>query len=871
MKDNNKFAVIRAIWNDPALIFNTPFKATGTRRQETARGGTYQAGAIALTTDEERRNITVHGNTNSGFAGQKMDIFTYTSQTFGCGGFKETLMYLANLYSVQMELTEDFTQKLTRERLAREVAPVLIKSLQGNPEGEASQYLTARGLQIDDHFGELTDASIKAVYKHLKEQGLRYSAEDLTALGITEERAKQGYHAVIMNKQNGIVNGFIYRNTTPNAPNADRYRASKGIDRVYCERLTTGAPAYVVEGEIDAITLLQATKDYCNAVAMGGANNADTVARILKGHGIKSVVYIPDVEFTTTGARDYEKIFRALTALQSATVNGEKVIADLRISELSTEAGEKMDVNKYAKIHTPVSLCVEINGNVTSWYDYELKRLEQWREESAEGWHVAEAFRDRFKNIYNRCGEFEREAVKRIIAEREIYKIHDVTPSALAYIDKWATERDYSNRVKALSDDLRKAVEDGANPAVIADISAKLTGIQSADVRNEWNAQINTPFGAILEAIAEQPETIKTKWEVGTLKTTKQAFPKRGEAREYSKKADIVFASGDVTIFCAPTSHGKTMFLFQAVLDCIKNTDKTFLYVSFEESQRQLAERAINAYIDIPTTKDGTHNVNPCFKRGERRKAILYAIRELTKKYADPNKKLEIDIRLFTEIERQIKQYETAIAPRLKMVKVDASAESVRDRITQFCDEQEQAGAKVGAVFVDYMQLMRTDANSYSRHDELKDICTILKKCAEVANIPVIVCAQFNRESFRTGIDQLSVANIGEGADIERIARDVFLIWQTDKTNLSIYVDNKHADDCTDDEIIIDPRNVGLRANRILAKGDISDKNKRKLKRGYMYVEQLKSRYGETGGWALYPYDGERGFIGEIDSKKMVE
>ena len=43
------------------------------------------------------------------------------------------------------------------------------------------------------------------------------------------------------------------------------------------------------------------------------------------------------------------------------------------------------------------------------------------------------------------------------------------------------------------------------------------------------------------------------------------------------------------------------------------------------------------------------------------------------------------------------------------------------------------------------------------------------------------------------------------------------------------------------------------------------------MKRGYLYVEQMKARDGKTDGWGLFPFDGERGYIGENDKQKMAE
>ena len=42
------------------------------------------------------------------------------------------------------------------------------------------------------------------------------------------------------------------------------------------------------------------------------------------------------------------------------------------------------------------------------------------------------------------------------------------------------------------------------------------------------------------------------------------------------------------------------------------------------------------------------------------------------------------------------------------------------------------------------------------------------------------------------------------------------------------------------------------------------------LKMGYLYVEQMKARDGRSDGWGLFPFDGERGFIGNNDINEMM-
>lgn len=881
MANDNKAAVIAAIWQNPERLFNHPFRQTS-GAWEIMGGNGHQKGEIRLTMTKTGTNIYVHGNTGSGIAGQHIDVFTYAERyALNTAGFKETLHRLAELYNIKIEYSEETARKMSREMIAREVCPCLIESLRKNPTGAAGKYITeTRGLSIDAHFGELTADSLNRAKEHLRNRGISYTVEDFKALGLTEDYARYGYNVVMPNYHNGQVNGFIFRNTNPNVAKKDRLRASGGMTRVYCDRLTIGAPVYVVEGEMDAINLIQA--GFTNVIAMGGASNAETLGRLLRANGINRVTYVPDVEYNEDGTRDLTKITAALNAFHTIQVDGERVITHLHVSEFETPDGVslngyKADVNSYAIENGNDALAVAVEMNETYWYDYELRQLREWAA-TATGWNVGELFRDRFSAIYKRCDAFEREAIKRAIKGVSLYEQHDVTPSALDSIDKWGEQRDYNNRIAAAYTEMGKAIEDGANPVVIADIIARLNEAQATNSTDEWNRQLNESFADELDAIKEQPEPLRTKWELGVIR--------KNNPHPYRKTEHIEYYPADITVFCAPTSHGKTMILFQSALDMVQaHPSKTFLYVSCEETKPQLLERALKTYIPIPNTESGKdESGNYCFISKTRRKTIKAVIREDAAPYEyNPNgygtllDKSEHYSALEPLIKGYIRQYGQQVRPRLRLLHTNASTESICSNIMRYVREAQEQGEQVGAVFVDYMQLLSTESKQYSRHDELKTICKALHDCAGVIGLPIIIAAQLNREVLRNGIDDITVANIGEGADIERIAHDVFLVWQIDKTALGLYVDKGKEIDANVMEtkrnttIIVKPANVGIRASRIFTSGMLSNPNQRTLKAGYLYVEHLKARDGETDGWGLFPYDGESGRIGENDKVKMAE
>ena len=886
MANENKQAVVTAIWENPERAFNCQFKQSG-RYLENLKGDEYdERGKIRLALTPDGGNITVLYNGSS--RPEHTDVFTYLGEyVLHTGGFKETLQRLAELYGISLQFSDEERKVMARTALAREVTASLVEHLRKNPDGVTGRYLRdVRGVENDGtHFGELTTASIQAVQDSLNQRGIKYDNWDLFALGIRADYVEQGYNCVLPYYVNGSVRGFVLRNTRPDVEPKDRYRYSQGLGRGgYCDTLTHGEPAVIVEGQFDAIRLIQA--GVRNVIGIGGAKVGEDIARLLKSHGITDVTYIPDNEVTPEQEPDTGLIRQCITALLSAQVDGEPVVKNLYVSEIPAPddwtqypkykgdelKGYKIDADTYGKEHGNEALADVVQDSTASWAwqidelcGRVLRRLQA-------GQRVQfSQIQEQFDGIYSRVGTvYERQRVQNYIFgdgfPREYGKILaecGVTPLSLNNADEMRRNTEENNRLKDGANALSKAIADGASPERIKAIVQELNDAVSLNTRDEWNAQLTQSFDDALKEIAKQPDTLKTKWEVGTV----------GKDGKYYKHDTIEFYPADIEVFCAPTSHGKTMILFQSAMDLIATTDKTYLYVSCEENARQLLERAFNVYIDIPTTYNGKdENGGYCFKEQTRKKTIKAVARGdvAPYEYGAPENggymgQSEHYDALSKQIRRKIEQYKTNVFPRLKLIHTEATIESICSNVIRTVEEYRRNGVDVGGVFVDYMQLLTTETRNYSRHDELKDICKALKDCSARTELPIVIGAQLNREVLKNGIDCITVANIGEGADIERIAHDIYLIWQVDKTQETLY---KSLD--KDGNVQMNFGAMNIRSNRIYSRGGMG-RSERELKTGYIYIERMKARDGKTEGWGLLPYDGERGFIDRNDTVKMTE
>ena len=863
MANENKQAVVTAIWDNPERAFNCQFRLRG-RYWENLRNDEYdEQGKIRLAQTPDGGNIMVFYNGAS--RQEQTDVFTYLGEyVLNTRDFKETLQQLAEIYNVPLHFSVEERQQMTRAALAAQVSASLVEYLRTHPDGVTGRYLRdVRGIAADGfHFGELTKESIAAAKESLRQRGISYDVEDFKALGLTDYYAEQGFNCVIPYYVNGSPRGFVLRNTRPDCEPKDRYRYSQGLGRGgYCDTLKQGEPAVIVEGQFDAVRLIQA--GVTNVIAIGGAKTGEDIARLLKAHGITEITYIPDVEYNEQGERKTKITADAIRAFQSAQVDGVPVVQSLYIAELPTPQGAnlnglKVDADSYGREHGN-DVLAEVAADGVAWWAWELNALMDWAkaQDKERGNVNIGAFQRKFDDIYNRCGNvYERQRIRNYIADNEIYAAFGVTPQALNNADEWRRNTESNNRTKDGAAALSKAIAEGASPERIKAIIQDLNDAVASNTRDEWNAQLNTPFADELKAIQEQPDTLKTKWEVGTV-------DKNGQ---YHKHDNIEFYPADIEVFCAPTSHGKTMILFQSVMDLIATTDKTYLYVSCEENKRQLLERALNVYMDIPTNADGkTSTGEYCFKEQTRKKTIKAVIRGdvAPYEYADFMGHSEHYDALSKQIKSWIKRYETNVFPRLKLIHTEATIESICSNIARSVEDLRARGVEVGGVFVDYMQLLTTETRNYSRHDELKDICKALKDCAARTELPIIIAAQLNREVLKQGIDTITVANIGEGADIERIAHDIYLVWQIDKTQETLYKRTNAAG-----KLEVNKGAFNVRSQRLYTKAELNPDDI-ELKTGYIYIERMKARDGKTEGWGLLPYDGERGFIDRNNTDEM--
>ncbi len=280
---------------------------------------------------------------------------------------------------------------------------------------------------------------------------------------------------------------------------------------------------------------------------------------------------------------------------------------------------------------------------------------------------------------------------------------------------------------------------------------------------------------------------------------------------------EILLPPGALSILCAPTSHGKTTFLLNILLNIVQQyPDKQIHFFSYEEDSDALILNALNTFINKELSKNNRTAINNYF----------------TQPSEQHFERTSID--LFNAAKERFFQQLIA-SQRMCIHYIDYDSDTLIDAIRHL-----KNNTPVGAILIDYMQLLhkkRDDGRQRfnNRQEELKEICLNLKDMVIETGLPVLLGAQFNREVINPAL--IHPTKIGEAGDIERIAHLILGFW------------NNNFDAIGNDVQLTELKNNGF------------------LKPNTLYVKLLKNRGGIANIADLLSYNGN---TGKIDKMKKA-
>jgi hypothetical protein len=290
------------------------------------------------------------------------------------------------------------------------------------------------------------------------------------------------------------------------------------------------------------------------------------------------------------------------------------------------------------------------------------------------------------------------------------------------------------------------------------------------------------------------------------------------------KGEPLVLPGGAITVIAAATNHGKTAVLINLALNALEiHQDKSVLFLTYEESDKQILQYALNTYLDMPELSANNRKTLRSYFSGDAQ-YIARAARE------EFNHKKE---QFFREL----------ITPGRLLIKYP---ELDSQGLGEFIQYAKKKNPSLGAVYVDYFQLLKLAPGEAkrngSRQEELKEICLQLKDTAVETGLPIILAAQFNREV--AGPHLVHPTNVGEAGDIERIVNTLLGLWNYGKAPDTAKFNKEQA----------------------------SDYNKKKQRYNKcLEVQLLKSRELPTGGCVYWDFSGNTGKITHREQEEEVE
>ena len=192
----------------------------------------------------------------------------------------------------------------------------------------------------------------------------------------------------------------------------------------------------------------------------------------------------------------------------------------------------------------------------------------------------------------------------------------------------------------------------------------------------------------------------------------------------------------DLVIVGARPAMGKTSFALNMARNCAMIAKKKVLFFSLEMTKEQLAQRVLSTEARVESTKMRTGNIT-----GEEWSRLATATA------------------LLTNCELYFDDTSTITVPEMKA------------RVRRL--------KNVDAVFIDYLQLMKSGARTENRVQEVSEITRSLKLMAKDLNIPVVTLAQLARSTEGRGKSHRpQLADLRESGSIEQDADIVIMLYR---------------------------------------------------------------------------------------------
>ena len=629
-------------------------------------------------------------------------------------------------------------QTLILESLNSYFKYLLTESAENTNKNDLMAYLTSRGYSLEDiktmDLGYTP--SQEKINTYLIGKGYNQTLIDEVVKIKNDTRIGTTHKLSIPYRSGGVIKGFKFRtigNTTPKYLNNSGLDKSTGFFNIL--GLKGEKDVVIVEGELDSLSAT--IKGIENVVATGGSSISTEQVKDAIKRGAKSFTLCFDNE----PSKKEETNKRLITAIEIILETG---INKIYVATLPEINAHKIDVDSLIK-EKGVEIFKETLAEALPYYEYKLQiTLHKYGKIEEKQGHLTKKDEDNLLDevveISTQLQPIDKDRFIKFFVSIDAIKELGISEDSLSVtVDRLSFIKDKELQTKALKK-LLSTVSQLQNKGEID----KALSLLEDNVKEIKLKDKTVEFGSLLVPITEielkqrqanKPESLKSGYIIG------------GE--------DLLLPSGAISIFAAPTSHGKTTFLINLALNVVQNyTNKEIYFLSYEEDKDSILINALNTYLDNDISANNRRTLKKYFTTNQ-----LIEVSNQDKIHFEENKD-----RFFREL---------IDTKRLNIHYANYNSDTLIEAIRYL-----YKNANPGAIFIDYIQLLNLPKGkykTYSRQEEIKEICIALKDIAVETGLPIILGAQFNREV----INQLKLhaTKIGEAGDIERIANLVVGFW----------------------------------------------------------------------------------------------
>jgi DNA primase catalytic core len=617
------------------------------------------------------------------------------------------------------------------------------------------------------------------LFSYLKNKGF---SEELIKKNIKlDKRIGVFYSITIPYRTGGSIKGFKFRTIEELIP---KYLNSTGMDKIggffNLSSIKGDKDLIIVEGELDSLSAT--VKGIDNVVATGGSSiNSNQVRDAIK-RGAKNFTICFDYEPGREEATN-KNINTAVEVLLKEGVNSVYIVTFPNLKDI------KIDPDSFIR-NQGIEAFKTVIQEAIPFYEWRLNRT-----------------LDKFSKIENTKGALTYKDKDNLL-EEVIVTASNLTPISKDQYLKSFMSLDPIQELGITEESLDIAVD-------------KLTSTQEREAQKKEfksllsqaiNLQDKGEVPKALDLLSKEVKEIKltdkvTEFSSLLVNTTEEGLKNRQKNKPENLRSGLVFGgepmgipAGAVTIITAPTSHGKTTFLINLALNITQEHKEKQIYLfSYEEDRDSILINTLNTYLNEEISGNNRATLKNYFS-GKNKRTLS-------------NQK---DIFFKELINTQ----------RLNVNYTNYNSETLIEAI-RFLHKN----ANPGAIFIDYIQLLNLPQGkykTYSRQEELKQICQDLKDLAVETGLPIILGAQFNR-SVKNPL-QLHATNIGEAGDIERVANLIIGFWNNNFTPVG-------------------------------TEGELNSIKKLNYPKDSIYIKVLKNRVGRVGQEEVLDFNGNTGKI----------